>query len=249
MALRTAFHSIIDLQDETVFAYEALVRGPAGESAGWVLDQVDEQQIYAFDQACRVAAIRGAVAAGILDTDARLSINFMPNAVYSPKACIQLTLRTAAETGFPTERLIFEFTENERIDPDHLRKIITAYRELGFATAIDDFGAGMSGLGLLADLPTDLVKLDMALVRGIDHCARRRLILESVVQLCRRLGVQLIVEGIEEMAELQVLRLFGVRYVQGFLFGEPATDVLPAYPEWLRAEDRMVRGARLGARR
>lgn len=232
--LSTAFHPILDLQEERVFAYEALVRGPGGEGAKWVLDQIDEQRIYAFDQACRVAAIRNAVSAGLIENGARLSINFMPNAVYSPKACIQLTLRTAAETGLPADRLIFEFTENERIDPAHLRGIINAYRALGFATAIDDFGAGMSGLGLLADLTTDWVKLDMALVRGIDQCPRRRAITETVVQLCRRLGMDLIVEGVETPAELQVLRLLGVRYVQGFLFGLPERDRLTPYPAWLR---------------
>jgi EAL domain-containing protein (putative c-di-GMP-specific phosphodiesterase class I) len=232
-ALSTAFHPILDLNEQRVFAYEALVRGPDGEGAKWVLDQIDEQQIYTFDQACRVAAIRHAVAAGLVDSGARLSINFMPNAVYSPKACIQLTLRTAAETGLPADRLIFEFTENERIDPDHLRGIIRAYRELGFSTAIDDFGAGMSGLGLLADLATDWVKLDMALVRGIDGCPRRRAIVDTVVQLCRRLGVELIVEGVETVGELEVLRLLGVRYVQGFLFGQPEIGQLPPVPAWL----------------
>jgi EAL domain-containing protein (putative c-di-GMP-specific phosphodiesterase class I) len=230
-----------------VLAYEALVRGPLGEGARWVLDQIDEQQIQTFDQACRVAAIRNAMAAGLVASGARLSINFMPNAVYSPKACIQLTLRTAAETGLPADRLIFEFTENERIDPDHLRGIIRTYRELGFATAIDDFGAGMSGLGLLADLATDWVKLDMALVHGIDQCSRRRAIVETLVLLCRRLEVSLIVEGVETMGDLQVLRLLGVRYVQGFLFGQPEIGRLAPFPAWLRkaeqAGSRMVAGA------
>lgn len=206
-----------------------------------MLDQVGEQQLYTFDQACRVAAIRNAVAAGLVETGARLSINFMPNAVYSPKACIQLTLRTAAEVRLPADRLIFEFTENEKIEPEHLRGIINAYRELGFATAIDDFGAGMSGLGLLADLSTDWVKLDMALVRGIDVCPRRRAITETVVQLCRRLRVGLIVEGVETVSELQVLRLLGVRYVQGFLFGEPEIDRLRSYPAWLHDENELKR--------
>jgi EAL domain-containing protein (putative c-di-GMP-specific phosphodiesterase class I) len=233
-AIRAAFHPILDLETERVFAYEALVRGEAGEGAAEVIDRVTSAQRYSFDQACRVTAIREAVAAGIIATGARLSINFLPNAVYSPKACIQLTLATARETGFPPERLIFEFTENEKIETEHLQAIIAAYRALGFGTAIDDFGAGHAGLALLADLPTDLVKLDMALVRGIDRDPRRRAITETTVGLIRRLGADVIAEGVETVAELEIVRLMGVRFVQGFLFGQPALGRLDAFPDWLR---------------
>jgi hypothetical protein len=146
-----AFQPIVDVETETVFAYEALVRGPEGQSAASVLAQVDAKNLYAFDQQCRVRAIEASVKAGLLDTPARLSINFLPNAVYSPAACIQLTLKTAAAVGMPTDRLIFEFTENEEmLDPAHVANIIATYQKMGFGTALDDFGAGHAGLNLLA---------------------------------------------------------------------------------------------------
>jgi EAL domain-containing protein (putative c-di-GMP-specific phosphodiesterase class I) len=233
-AVQAAFQPILDLGRETVFAYEALIRGPAGEGAASVLSQVKQADVYSFDQACRVTAIRDAVAAGIVDTGARLSINFLPNAVYSPKACIQLTLNTANATGFPPERLIFEFTENESLDSAHVANIVAAYRELGFLTALDDFGAGHAGLGLLADLQTDLVKIDMGLVRDCDRDPRRRVILESLVRLMRRLHIDLVAEGVETEDELAVLKLLGVRYVQGYLFGQPEIGRLAPFPDWLR---------------
>jgi len=229
-ALRIAFQPIVDLATGKPYAYEALVRGPDGQGAGWVLAQVTDENRYRFDQACRVAAIREAVAAGLLEGDARLSINFLPNAVYSPQACIRLTLATAAECGLPSERLIFEFTENERLDTAHVRGIVEAYRSLGFATALDDFGAGHAGLNLLADIQTDLIKLDMDLIRGIDTSMPRRLIVEAMVRLCRSLRVEVIAEGIETEAELAVLRLLGIRYVQGYLLAPPALGQLPVPP-------------------
>ena len=235
LATRAAFHPIIDLHHDRVFAYEALIRGEAGEGAAFVLDQVGAEQMYAFDQACRVTAIRDAVAAGIVATGAKLSINFLPNAVYSPMACIQLTLRTARETGFPADRLIFEFTENERLQTEHVQAIVAAYRQLGFLTAVDDFGAGYAGLGLLAALQTDMVKLDMELIRGIDTDGRKRAVLEALVQLMRRLGTEVIAEGVETEEELAVLGLFGVRYAQGFLFGEPQLGRLQPYPDRLQS--------------
>src|SRR5438067_2453556 len=124
-----AFQPIVDMSSGLPFAFEALVRGPGGEGAAEVLAKVTPENRYAFDQRCRVKAIETAVQAGILDTPARLSINFLPNAVYSPKACIQLTLKTAAATGLPTNRLIFEFTEQEEMaDPGHVANIVATYQ-------------------------------------------------------------------------------------------------------------------------
>jgi EAL domain-containing protein (putative c-di-GMP-specific phosphodiesterase class I) len=226
--LAMAFQPMVDVETGTVVAYEALVRGAAGESAAEVLGRVTPENRYAFDQRCRVAAIEQAVAAGILDTQAALSINFLPNAVYSPVACIQLTLRTARATGLPTDRLMFEFTETERMDDtDHVANIVAIYKQMGFVTAIDDFGAGHAGLGLLARLQTDLVKLDMELIRDLDGSMPRRLIVEGVVGMLTRMGIVVIAEGIETQAEYRVLRRLGVRYMQGYLFARPALRALP----------------------
>ena len=196
--LAMAFQPIVDVETGHAYAYEALVRGSEGEGAAEVLARVTPENRYAFDQQCRVAAIEQAVDAGIIDTGSRLSINFLPNAVYSPVACIQLTLKTACATGLPIGRLIFEFTENEQmVDTDHVATIIDSYRRMGFATALDDFGAGHAGLGLLARLQTDLVKLDMELVRGIDMSQPRRMIVDGVVRMMKNLGITLIAEGVE----------------------------------------------------
>lgn len=237
-AIQAAFQPIIDLRTGKPYAYEALVRGPDGQGAPWVLDQIDETNRYAFDQACRVTAIRSAVAAGLLETDAKLSINFLPNAVYSPQACIQLTLRTARETGLPLDRLVFEFTETERTDNEHVKSIIEAYRRFGFTTATDDFGAGYSGLDRLAEMQTDVLKLDMVLVRDIDRSAAKQAILEAVLGLGDRLGIAVVAEGVETEAELVVLARAGVRFVQGYLIARPEIGQLPARHGWSLMEAR-----------
>jgi EAL domain-containing protein (putative c-di-GMP-specific phosphodiesterase class I) len=223
-----AFQPIMDMHTQTPFAYEALVRGPSGESAYSVLSQITEDNRYAFDQRCRVKAIEVAVRAGILDTPARLSINFLPNAVYSPMACIQLTLKTAAANAFPTDRLVFEFTENEQmVDPAHVANIIASYQRMGFGTALDDFGAGHAGLNLLARFQPDIIKLDMELIRGLEASLPRRMIIDAVLKMCASLGITVIAEGIETEAELAALQQLGVRYIQGFLFAKPAFEMLP----------------------
>jgi EAL domain-containing protein (putative c-di-GMP-specific phosphodiesterase class I) len=226
-----AFQPIVDLETGTPFAYEALVRGTSGEGAGSILSRVTAETRYAFDQKCRVKAIETAARVGLLDTGARLSINFLPNAVYSPKACIQLTVKTAAATGFPTDRLIFEFTENEQMaEPEHVANIVNTYKAMGFGTALDDFGAGHAGLALLARFQPDIIKLDMELVRGIGDSLPRRIIVDGVARMCRQLGITLVAEGIETAEELDALRGLGIRYVQGYLIARPLFQGLPPIP-------------------
>ncbi|MDP2803585.1 MAG: EAL domain-containing protein [Phreatobacter sp.] len=221
-AFSMAFQPIVNTATGAVFAYEALVRGPAGEGAASVLGAVDETNRYAFDQQCRVKAIElaGRGAPG----SARLSINFMPNAVYEPRACIRLTLATAERVGFAPERIIFEFTENEKIETAHLLNIVRTYKDIGFATAIDDFGAGHAGLTLLARFQPDIVKLDMDLVRDIDTDRAKRIMVRHMLAMLSDLGILTICEGVETMGELAVLRDLGVELIQGYVLARPAFE-------------------------
>ena len=220
--LKMAFQPIVDTTEGTIFAHEALVRGPNGEGAGFVLDQVTSETRYAFDQKCRVTAIESASKAGIVD---RISINFMPNAVYKPENCIQTTLWAADKCDFPLQNIIFEFTEGEAVsDLLHLKNIFKEYRSHGFLTAIDDFGSGYSGLIRLADLRPDLLKLDMELIRDIDQHPRRRKIVSAMVRLCADLDITVIAEGIETEAELYCLEDMGIRLFQGYLLAKPSLE-------------------------
>jgi EAL domain-containing protein (putative c-di-GMP-specific phosphodiesterase class I) len=222
--LAFAYQPIVDLAARSIYAHEALVRGPDGESARSVLSQVTDANRYRFDQTCRVEAIRGAAELGMQEL---LSINFLPNAVYRPEACIRSTFEAARRYQFPIERIIFEVTEGEQVeDRPHLVNIFREYRRFGFLTAIDDFGAGYAGLGLLAQYQPDIVKIDMDLVRGIDASRPRQAIVKGIVAICAELGVRVLAEGIETAAERDFLRGAGIDLMQGFLFCKPALRTL-----------------------
>lgn len=221
-----AFQPIIAMSTQSIFAHEALVRGQAGESAYSVLSQVNDENRYAFDQLCRTTAIRMAANLHLTDTPALLSINFMPNAVYEPKACIRQTLIAAERFGLPLDRIIFEFNEAEKLDATHLRNILSTYREIGFKTAIDDFGSGFANLALLADFQPDIVKFDMGLIRGIDGDAVRRTMVRHLNDLCNELGIVVVCEGVETQAELDVLRDMGIDLFQGYLLSKPVFETL-----------------------
>lgn len=230
-----AFQPIVDVASGRVFAHEALVRGADGASAYEILSQVSETNRYAFDQACRVKAIEMASDLGIASQDAYLSINFLPGAVYEPRACIRATLMAAMRTGFPLKNIMFEFTESERLDTAHVLNILRTYRAMGFMTALDDFGAAFAGVGLLSKFQPDVVKLDMDLIRDIDRDPTKRIIVKSTVDMLRDLNILAICEGIERIEEYKTLRDLGVTLMQGFLFARPALGSL-AEPTWVEGE-------------
>ena len=215
-----AYQPIVDLKTHSIWGHEALVRGARGESAWSVLSLVDEENLYEFDQTCRIEAIRGAARLGL---PGRLSINFLPNAVYHPATCIQRTFSAASEAGFPPENIVFEVTEGERVrDRPHLVHVFREYRRYGFSTAIDDFGSGFAGLDLLSAFQPDVVKLDMALVRGIDGDRARQAVVKGVMTMCAALSVRVLAEGVETPAERDWLAEEGVELMQGYLFAKPA---------------------------
>lgn len=219
-----AFQPIVDFDKKEVFAQEALCRGLNGEPAGEIITRANNENLYKFDQMCRVKAVR---LASRLKMNSYLSINFLPNAVYRPENCLRTTIKAANEYNFPLDKIIFEITEVEKVkDNAHLKNIVTEYQRQGFKTAIDDFGAGYSGLNLLSSLQPDFLKLDMELTRDIDANPIKRTIVKGIVQVANDLGIRLIAEGIETKNELAVLQDFGINLFQGFYFAKPAFESL-----------------------
>lgn len=222
--IRMAFQPIIDWQTKNIVAYEALVRGPNGESAGWVFTHINDSNKYYFDQACRVKAIETAAKLGC---ETFLSINFLPNAVYNPETCIKATIEAADLYGFDLRKLIFEVTEGEQIpDKAHLNRIFRSYAKRGFQTAIDDYGSGFATLEWLIELKPDILKLDMNLIRNIHLNPTKQYIVAKTLEQCELQGTKVLAEGIETSAELEYLTAAGIRYLQGYYFAKPALESL-----------------------
>jgi EAL domain-containing protein (putative c-di-GMP-specific phosphodiesterase class I) len=229
--IAVAFQPIVDAARRTIYAHEALVRGAEGESAGSVLGRIGPDDIYRFDQSCRVAAIRQASALGLAT---RLHLNFLPNAVYNPENCIRVTLAAAEAANMAPASITFEIVEGEKItDVAHVKSIFAHYRELGFLTALDDFGEGYSGFNLLAEIQPDIVKLDLRLVHGIDGDRVRRSIVSGFATIAAELGILVIAEGVETEAESALLLDRGITLQQGYLFARPAFRGLavPVFPD------------------
>jgi EAL domain-containing protein (putative c-di-GMP-specific phosphodiesterase class I) len=184
-----------------------------------VLSRLNDSNRYRFDQACRVKAIKGAAQLGMRS---RLSINFLPNAIYQPEVCIRTTLAAARTHGIAIQNIIFEATEGEVVsDGKRLAEILREYKRMGFLTAIDDFGAGYAGLNLLADFQPDIIKIDMELVRNIHTSRSRQAIARGILRIGADLGIQILAEGVETPGERDFFHHEGVTLMQGYLFSRP----------------------------
>jgi EAL domain-containing protein (putative c-di-GMP-specific phosphodiesterase class I) len=225
-----AFQPIVDIAAREVFAYEALARGRSNEPANTVFSSLDPSQLYRFDRQARITAIALAASLGL---DAGLSLNFLPKSLDSLPDAVDSTIDAARAASIPLQRIYLEVTENEIIhDPRRFAELMNVYRAQGLRFAIDDFGAGYSGLNLLADFQPDVVKLDMQLVRDIDSRGPRQAIVRAVIQACDDLGIEVLAEGVETEAEHRWFKRNGVKLFQGYFFGRPAFEALlqPVFP-------------------
>ncbi len=120
-------------------------------------------------------------------------------------------------------------------------------REQGFSIALDDLGAGHSSLNRLVELRSDVAKLDMKLIRGIDQDPFRLALLKSLVRFGEEVGMVLVAEGIETPAELEAVRRQGVAFGQGYLLGRPRALVRPSLAPPVTAAARALSSRAPGA--
>jgi EAL domain-containing protein (putative c-di-GMP-specific phosphodiesterase class I) len=119
-------------------------------------------------------------------------------------------------------RVVFEITERASLDHvDDARAVTARLRGMGYRIAIDDLGAGYSGLSSFAQLEPDFVKLDMSLVRDIDKSPVRQKLVQKMTALCKDMGTTIIAEGIETDGERDVVVSLGCRFLQGYRFARP----------------------------
>ncbi len=215
--LHMVFQPIVAFGERRVHAYEALAR-----SSEATLGQ-PEALFDAAEQLHRVRdlsrAVRGAVsrAAESAPHDVELFVNLhaedlIDEDLYSPAAALS---RHAS-------RVVLEITERAPMDniPD-VHDRITALRSLGYRIAIDDLGAGYAALSSLANLQPEVVKLDMSLVRGIDHTPIKQRLVGALQTLSEPLGILVVAEGVETLAERDALVAQGCNLFQGYLFAQP----------------------------
>lgn len=177
-------------------------------------------RLYALDRACRLAAVRyGKKLSG------KIFINFIPTSIYAPEFCLRSTEMLARQLNIEPKRFIFEVVETEEVkDLNHLKKILTYYREKGFEYALDDVGEGFSTIDVLEEIQPNYMKLDRKFVDGVARDPQLQAMAKLFLAKSLEVGSVPLAEGIETKEDFHYLKALGFQLFQGYLFSKPLPE-------------------------
>ncbi|AZN33892.1 bifunctional diguanylate cyclase/phosphodiesterase [Pseudoalteromonas sp. Xi13] len=221
--ITTLFQPIFDIANQTIIGYEALSRGPKNsplEMPNPLFEAASEHALISeLELLCRSKAIENFVK---LNLNGKLFLNVSPKTLLDPCHPKGETLHLIEQFGLAANRVVIEVTEQEKVDDGFLLlKTIAHYRELGFTIAIDDLGAGYSGLKQWSELCPDFVKIDRYFIDHCDESEVKKEFLKSITVLAKATNTAVIAEGIERVEELAYVESLGIANVQGFLLEKP----------------------------
>ncbi|HBR06391.1 MAG TPA: GGDEF domain-containing protein, partial [Desulfovibrio sp.] len=218
------YQPILDFSSGSIMGWEALARGPAGTSfqSPIMLFELAEQleRLFALEELCREKAITNL---GEIAPDQRLFLNIHPRTMVDPEFTPGKTLSLLERAGMKPANIVFEITERHSLQDFGLfYRTLEHYRSQGFQVAVDDVGAGYSGLSSIAEIQPDFIKIDMSLVSNVDRDPVKRALLETITTFAEKIGSKIIAEGIETRAQAICLLDIGVHYGQGYFLARPA---------------------------
>jgi EAL domain-containing protein (putative c-di-GMP-specific phosphodiesterase class I) len=219
----TAYQPILELKDRTVLGFEALSRGPRGtglESADNLFGAATEHHLLVeLDRLCRRRAL---LSSGRIPSNAKIFVNTLPATIRDPQFRGKPLIDFLDRAQVSPDRIVIEITEKLVIDNYNLfRETMAYFTDLGMSFAVDDVGAGYSGLESIARLKPTYLKIDIALVRDVHVSLVNREMVKAIIALGNGIGSVVIAEGIHTEEEVQALRDMGVNWGQGYLLARP----------------------------
>ena len=227
--IQAVFQPIVSLQNGTVHAYEALSRPIDGDGApvpilALIASADRHHQLAALDRVAYTAMLAAVEEIG-WTPDTYLFINVVPRSIADPGYLLHLI---SHHPHLKPPQIVLEISERETLDAGdaHLATLLQPFRDLGVKIALDDLGAGYSGLNRLVELKPDFAKIDLSLIRDVDRNSIKLALVESTVRFANKTAaIEIIAEGIETPSELFTLQEIGVDYGQGYLLGRPRFDL------------------------
>ena len=222
--IRTVFQPIVNMREPSILGYEALARGPRGsefESPYMLFDIAMESDLmFELDRLCRRKAL---MSAAELEPEHKLFVNTLPMTIRDPDFHDHAMIESLDSMKLDPSRIVLEVTERLAIENyDLFTEAMNYFTDIGFAVAVDDMGAGYSGLEKVVHLKPTYLKFDLLMVREIDSSFVKREMLKAISSLAENVGAHVVAEGIETEKELLTLLDLGITYGQGFLFSRPS---------------------------
>ncbi len=234
--IKTVFQPIVSLRDGSIIGHEALSRitccSDLANPEQMFQAAGESNRLWDLEQLCRTTALRTAYLKMQPPYAKKLFLNVNPNIMHDAKFKQGFTKEYLQQYGITPENIIFEITERKAIDDmSGFKGTISHYKNQSYQIAVDDAGAGYSGLNLISDINPHFIKLDMQLIRNIDSDSIKYALVRSMVELSHISNISLIAEGVETKEELTTLINLGVQYAQGYLLQRPnenIEDISPA---------------------
>lgn len=225
--ITTVFQPIWDLEKRIPHGFEALCRGPVGtelRSPAALFDIARKSDLlFELDHLCRRRALEAAGARAQLSKEYKLFINTLPFSIRDPRFQGKDLIDLFDGIDLAPEQIVLEVTESDAIDNFPLFvNAMKDFMDLRCLVAIDDMGAGYSGLDKIVHLRPNYVKLDMGLIRDIHTSFVKQQLVQTFKTLADKIDAKLIAEGIEREEELEVVRRIGVQFIQGNLLAKPS---------------------------
>lgn len=211
--------------DGVLYGHESLLRGREADGAtvppGLLFKTAEDADLlFTLDLAARRIGLETIGRVG--PDGCKVFINFNPSSIYDPANCLAETAIFIEQAGLAPDDIVFEVIESAEVkDRKHLRGILQYYRDAGFRVALDDVGAGFSGLTMLQELRPDIVKIDMGLIQGVAKDDFKQSIVRHLIELSHEGGAMALAEGIEEEVDRDWLARAGIDLMQGYLLGRP----------------------------
>ena len=220
------YQPIVDIKRQAIFGYESLIRGPSDSplhSPVMLFDAARrEGRLTELDLLCRKAGIRGFKERRL---GGKLFLNATPQGLMEPQHRSGLTLEFLHEIGLTPENVVIEITEQYPLtDFTFMDHALAHYRKMGFEIAIDDLGAGYSGLRRWSELRPEYVKIDRHFIQNIHEDAIKQSFVRSIVDIAKGMNCHVIAEGIESYEESQTLIDMGIGFGQGYYFAKPQSS-------------------------
>jgi diguanylate cyclase (GGDEF)-like protein len=228
LRLTTLFQPILNLSGPGLYGFEALTRGPAETPFAdptQLFGRAERTgQLAMLERGARLRALEEWQSLGL---PGRLFLNTSPMALED--SGVETLLADFEAADLPLERIVLEVSERYPVsDYSALRATLDRLRAGGCLIAIDDLGAGYSGLRSWSELRPDFVKIDIHFIKGIDDDPVKRQFVQSMQEMAGRLGCETIAEGVETSEEYAVVHNLGIHLVQGHFFGRPHSSPLTA---------------------
>ncbi len=219
----TAYQAILELRTRTVLGFEALSRGPRGsglEGADALFGAATGNNLLVeLDRLCRRRAL---LSSGRIPSNAKIFVNTLPATIRDPQFRGKALIDFLDRAQVSPDRIVIEITEKLVIENYNLfRETMAYFTDLGMSFAVDDVGAGYSGLESIARLKPSYLKIDMALVRDVHVSLVNREMVKAIIALGGGIGSGIIAEGIHTEDEASALMDMGVRWGQGYLLARP----------------------------